>query len=292
MQKTKGKGQDFFNRVTLHYEKLSKKQQKLADYLRFNYKTAVFLTSVNLGKAAGSSEATVARLAIALGYSGFTDMIKSLRYLVEEELMPTKKFQSYEKEYTTETSNMIHNIIHSNVEQINLFNDKINQETVDWLVHKMKASKKTVLVGFEGNSGLVEILSYCLIRSGVTVEVINENTSDLFKTMGNLDKDIFAITIDFPPYVKRQVALTKKLHESGASILAITDSANSLLYKYCDRAVLMPIPNYQRFNIEIYPSLIILFQIIIYAYAFQNYDDAKAALNNYDKFLTDLDIIE
>lgn len=292
MQKAKVDGQGFFNRVSLHYDKLSIKQQKLADYLRFNYKTAVFLTSINLGKAAGSSEATVSRLAIALGYNGFTDMMKSLRQLVEEELMPTKKLQAYEEEYTAETSTMIHNMIQSNIEQTRLLSEMIDQDTVEWVVRKMRASKKIILVGFEGNSGLVEILSYYLTRSGGTVEVINENTGDLFKAMSNLDKDTFAITIDFPPYVKRQVALTRMLRGGGASILAITDSVNSLLYKFCDRAVLIPIPNYKRFNIEIYSSILTLFQIIIYAYAFQNYGDAKAILNKYDSFLKDLDVIE
>ena len=53
------------------YQKFSKGQKKLADFIREDYDTAAFLTAAKMGEEVGVSESTVVRFATALGYDGY-----------------------------------------------------------------------------------------------------------------------------------------------------------------------------------------------------------------------------
>ena len=52
------------------FQKLSKGQKIIAQYIMKNYDKAAFMTAAKLGKTVGVSESTVVRFAIELGYEG------------------------------------------------------------------------------------------------------------------------------------------------------------------------------------------------------------------------------
>ena len=61
------------------YQKFSKGQKKLADFIREDYDKAAFLTAAKMGEEVGVSESTVVRFATALDMTG----IRSFRRLWE-----------------------------------------------------------------------------------------------------------------------------------------------------------------------------------------------------------------
>ena len=64
------------------YQKFSKGQKKLADFIREDYDKAAFLTAAKMGEEVGVSESTVVRFATALGYDGYPEFQKALGELV------------------------------------------------------------------------------------------------------------------------------------------------------------------------------------------------------------------
>ena len=80
-------------RIDEKYEKLSKGQKRLADYVRENYDKAVFLTASSLGKMVGVSESTVVRFAVQLGYQGYPGFQKALEEVVRNRLNSIQRME-------------------------------------------------------------------------------------------------------------------------------------------------------------------------------------------------------
>ena len=62
METTENTTNELILRIEEKYNKMSKGQRRLADYVRENYDKAVFLTAAKLGETVGVSESTVVRL--------------------------------------------------------------------------------------------------------------------------------------------------------------------------------------------------------------------------------------
>lgn len=55
---------EVLDRIEKQYEKMSKSQKKLADFIRTSYEKAVFMTASKLGEVVGVSESTTVRFAV------------------------------------------------------------------------------------------------------------------------------------------------------------------------------------------------------------------------------------
>ena len=72
---------ELIGRIEAKYEKMSKGQKRLAEYVKENYDKAVFLTAARLGEIVGVSESTVVRFATQLGYRDTRNFRKRWRNL-------------------------------------------------------------------------------------------------------------------------------------------------------------------------------------------------------------------
>ena len=66
-----GTQNELVQRLEDGYNKFSKGQKKLADFIREDYDKAAFMTAAKMGEEVGVSESTVVRFATALGYEGY-----------------------------------------------------------------------------------------------------------------------------------------------------------------------------------------------------------------------------
>ena len=65
-----GTQNELVQRLEDGYNKFSKGQKKLADFIREDYDKAAFMTAAKMGEEVGVSESTVVRFATHLGYKG------------------------------------------------------------------------------------------------------------------------------------------------------------------------------------------------------------------------------
>ncbi|MBR4429179.1 MAG: MurR/RpiR family transcriptional regulator, partial [Clostridia bacterium] len=84
--------QNLVERLNLSGKRLSKSHRRIADYIVAHYDKAVFMTAAVLGEAAGVSESTVVRFAMALGYEGYPQLQHSLQELARHRLTAAQRF--------------------------------------------------------------------------------------------------------------------------------------------------------------------------------------------------------
>jgi DNA-binding MurR/RpiR family transcriptional regulator len=280
----------FFDKLEKKYRSLTKKQLRLANFFRYNYKTAVFMACVPLAREVGVSEATVVRFANALGYEGFTEMMHHIRDYMKNELNTIDKVKGLESAY--KHTNIAAGIAEENIKSIRNLCKILVQDTINRIVEDMTKCKKLILIGFEGSAGLMEYLGYHMVRTGCQVEVVTEKYGNTFDLVNSTDAGSFVITVAFPRYARAQLKLGEMLNALGATILAVTDSLKSPLLGSSSYSILIPINTAYNSNIDVYAAVLSLFQILIFEYGKKNYDNVRKSLDKLEEFNTYFDIFK
>lgn len=273
---------NFFERLQKNHDKLTKKQTKLAFYLKINYKDAIFMSCTELGKETDMSEATVVRFANALGYEGYTEMIGHIHEYMKKEITVVEKLKNYDKVY--DYSSIFTHIIENNLKLIRNIPKTISQKDVDMIVQDITNHSKIVVCALEDLGALADFLGYSLSRLGCSVEVLN-SFSDHFKILNSIDKNTFVITFDFPRYIEKQIKFINYAKQKGAKIFSITDSTKAPIYELSDYTVIIPISSNYSFSIESFAALLTIFQILIFEYANQHHEIAENTIKAHYEFM-------
>ena len=118
---------ELLERIEDRYDKMSKGQKRLADYIRASYEKAVFMTASRLGEVVGVSESTVVRFAVVLGYKGYPQFQKALEELVSNRL---NFIQRMEVTYgRVSQSEILMSVLQSDIEKIKLTMEHIDQNS-------------------------------------------------------------------------------------------------------------------------------------------------------------------
>ena len=114
-------------------------QRKIAEYMLKNKLESIFLTALQLGKNAGSSEASVIRMASNLGFSSFPDFIKSLQEEAKDQLSTLGRLQTHKLQ--PQTGGLIARIINS---------DQGSQYTSNLYIERIRAESESISISMDG----------------------------------------------------------------------------------------------------------------------------------------------
>lgn len=217
-------------------ENLPPAQKKIAEYMLKNRLESIFLTALQLGKNAGSSEASVIRMASSLGFSSFPDFIKSLQEEAKDQLSTLGRLQTHKLQ--PQTGGLIARVINSDLEQAKEALSTVDDETIKKLAAKICASDAIYIVGLRSTRSLAVYMEYYLswFFPGVHLPTTDTIGNHLIAAPDNS----IVIGISYPRYTRQTVeciALAKKRKFFTA---AITDSPFSPLAKAADMYVVSP----------------------------------------------------
>ena len=141
---------ELIGRIEAKYEKMSKGQKRLAEYVKENYDKAVFLTAARLGEIVGVSESTVVRFATQLGYRGYPEFQKALEELVRNKL---NSIQRMEVTYGRITqSEILETVLQSDIEKIKMTLSAIDHKAFNWAIDTLLEAKRIYVVGIRSLS--------------------------------------------------------------------------------------------------------------------------------------------
>lgn len=230
-----GTQNELLARLDEKYDKLSKGQKRLSDYIRQNYDKAAFLTAVKLGEAVGVSESTVVRFATQLGYKGYPEFQKALGELVRTKL---NSIQRMEVTYgRIGKSEILANVLHSDIEKIKMTIETIDQQAFEMAVDTIAQARKIYIVGIRSCAPLANFLAYYLNLICDEVVCVNTNGStEIFEQLIRINEEDVIIGISFPRYSMRTLKALEFASNRKAKVITITDSIHSPinLYSSCN----------------------------------------------------------
>ncbi|MFY9505530.1 MAG: MurR/RpiR family transcriptional regulator [Caldicoprobacterales bacterium] len=222
-------------RIDKKYNKMSKGQRLIADYIMKNYDKAAFMTASKLGKTVGVSESTVVRFANMLEYEGYPDQQKALQELVRNKLTTVQRL-----EMTTDLdkTTVLKNVLKADMNNIRSTINSVDDVVFEQVVNKILAAKNIYILGLRSTAPIAEFMGYYLNLILSNVRVVTSGINDVLEQLIHISKDDLLIAISFPRYASRAVDAIGFSKNRGASTVTITDSHVSPLATYADYCLL------------------------------------------------------
>lgn len=220
------KNDDVLVRIGERRESLSAKQQKLADFILANYKTAAFQNSTKLARMAGVSGSTVIRFAEELGYDGFPGLQSALHRILQREINTVDMFLSADEageNGTEEKQGKKGGFFQPCIDSLHKAEKSIDEAQVLQAAKLLSRARNVYIVGFQASAFLAEYMSYFLSRIRRNVFRISGWGNSLFPLLPEEGwSEDAALIFTFPRFPAMSYALAQFFHEKGVPLVCVT----------------------------------------------------------------------
>ena len=213
--------------------KFSKSQKIISKYILENYDKAAYMTASRLGSAVGVSESTVVRFALELGFEGYPEFQHSLQETVRI------KLTSFQRMDITNSligdGDLLSKVLNSDIDKIKRTIEEIDREAFDKSVDTLVTAKNIYIVGLGSSAILASSLNHSLRMIFDNVRLIEASSADeIYAQIMNISPDDAVVAMSFPRYSKKLISAVNFAKDSGATVIALTDSVSSPIASFAD----------------------------------------------------------
>ncbi|MBN2539488.1 MAG: MurR/RpiR family transcriptional regulator [Deltaproteobacteria bacterium] len=266
---------------------LTAAQQRAVKYITENYEDAVFLTASSLSRRIGVSEATIVRLAQALGFHGFRGMQRMLRESFQNRLSTDARLEHTVKHAKTDEEVLV-KVVQEDIRNLTQTLESLSIETFEQAVTEMATARKIFVVGLKGSHSTAVVLARYLgfLREGICL--VQPGHGDIWDSFQGVDEKDLVVGISFPRYTQLTVDALEYANIQGAKVGAITDSLFSPLADYAHWV--LPVRHQLDSFIESYTAVVSLINALLTALSIRNPQETLAALKKRETLWKEKDI--
>src|SRR5699024_9948589 len=165
-----------------NFNKLSKGQKLIAEYIIENYDKAAFMTASKLGETVGVSESTVVRFANTLGYKGYRELQNELQELVKNKLTTVQRI-SLTDSYLDTKDNSMKKVLKKDMDNIRSTIDELDYENFDIAIENILKAKTVYVLGLRSSAFLAGYLGFYFNFIVDNVKVVTSAPSDVFEQL-------------------------------------------------------------------------------------------------------------
>ena len=214
----------------------SKGQKRIAQYIFQSYDKAAFMTANRLGKAVGVSESTVVRFAVDLGFDGYPSMQKAMQEMVLNRLTSVQRIEVTNDRFGGQ--DVVSMVIQSDMEKLRQTSENVNRKEFRVAVEAILKAKRVYIIGVRSVAPLANFLGYYLNFMLQNVHIISTSgASEMFESIVGIHSDDVVIGFSFPRYCAATVKAAQYCRTTGATVIAITDNAQSPLGQCADHVI-------------------------------------------------------
>lgn len=217
-------------------EALPRAQRVVAEYMLNNRSESLFMTSQQLGAKSGTSEATVIRLAAALGFSGFPDFKEALQEEAKDQLSTLGRLRKHRLKMIT--GNLLSNVISNEIDRVTERLGGSDDGEIRALAAAICESGAVYLIGLRSARSLAIYLQYYLSWFFPNIYVPENDYLESYLVSAPANSLI--VGISFPRYTRLTVGCVRQAREMGLRTASITDSHASPLAEIADISVTAP----------------------------------------------------
>ncbi|MBQ9778273.1 MAG: MurR/RpiR family transcriptional regulator, partial [Clostridia bacterium] len=228
--------QNFLQLIEQKAPSFSKGQRQIAEYIKEHYDRAAYMTASRLGAVIEVSESTVVRFANALGFEGYPEMQRALQEYARTHLTAAQRMGVADNLMNRGT--VLDKVLLGDADKIRHTLDEIDRAAFESAVEKIGNARNIYIIGSRSAAALASFLSFNLRMMFDNVcHVEMSSGSEMFEQIMSIGKEDVLIAISFPRYSNRTVRAAQYAHNSGADVVALTDSAQSPLAPFADQVL-------------------------------------------------------
>lgn len=217
-----------------NYDRFSKGQKMIADFIVEHYDKAAFMTASKIGETVDVSESTVVRFAGALGYSGFPDLQKALQVLIKNKLTTVQRI-GLDEEINQDTKKFHKKILRNEINSMKELLGSLDSKSLDNATDLIANANKVYVLGMRTSYTLANYLGFYLNVMLDNVKILNSSgVNSLFEQIIRVKEDDVLICISFPRYSTKTIDVAKIVKGKNAKIISITDTEASPIFNMAD----------------------------------------------------------
>ncbi|MDE7228864.1 MAG: MurR/RpiR family transcriptional regulator [Oscillospiraceae bacterium] len=225
--------EDLLKAIEEKMPRFSKSQKLIAGFILEHYEKAAYMTALKLGNAVNVSESTVVRFAISMGYEGYPQLQRSLQSHIKNRLTSLQRMDVTRSRIGDE--NPVAAVLNQDIDKIRRTLDTIDRTSFDKAVSAIINAKRIYIQGAMSSGILASFMHYYLRLIFDKVTLVGAvGKTELYQQMIHITRGDLLIAMSFPRYASGTIEACRFARESGAEIIAITDSENSPLTQYAD----------------------------------------------------------
>ena len=206
----------------------SKGQKLIANYILTSYDKAAFMTANRLGKTVAVSESTVVRFAAELGFSGYPTMQKALQEMIRNKLTSIQRMEVSND--LIGGQDILDTVMQADMEKIRMTMEQMDRESFAASVQAIIRAKRVYVLGVRSTSSLSYFLAFYFRLIFDNVIQVGESAT-IFEQLGRIGEGDVIVGLSFPRYSQRTAKALRFARDQGATVIAITDSAESAVAK-------------------------------------------------------------
>ena len=219
------------------YNKFSKSQKRIADFILNHYDKAAYMTAAKLGEEVGVSESTVVRFASELGHDGYPDFQRELREIIKNKLTSVQRMEITSSKFADK--DILTTVLTSDIEKLRQTLECVRPEDFTACIDTVMNARRVYIIGARTCFSIASFLAFYLNLMSIDARLITTNSaSETFEQIFAVSKEDAVIAISYPRYSRRTLNAVKYSHDRGSKIIAITDSENSPIVKYSDQTLI------------------------------------------------------
>jgi len=218
------------------YASFSKGHKAIASYIMNHYEKAAFMTAAQLGEEVGVSESTVVRFPIELGYDGYPKLQKELKELIKSKLTSVQRLEVSSSRI--DRDNVVKSVLQSDLNKIKMTLEEINTDHFNTIVEEILKADHIYILGVRSSAPLASFLGFYFNLIFQNVRLVHTTSvSEMFEQIINCGEKDVVIGISFPRYSRRTTRAMQFARSQGATVIAITDNADSPLAKTANYSI-------------------------------------------------------
>ncbi len=219
--------------ISSSFSRFSKGQRLIAEYILEHIEYAAYMTAAKLGQAVGVSESTVVRFAVELGYDGYPELQKQMKEHIKSKLTASQRMnldiaQQSDEKILERTLSMDLELIRSTLSELDISEFT---SAVDTII----SAKRQFVLGARSSYSLAYFMSFYFNHIFESSKMLDSDGNvEIYDQLVSISEQDVLIAISFPRYSKRTLQAVEFVKKQGATIIAITDSADSTLAEMAD----------------------------------------------------------
>lgn len=233
--------QTFEMRLTERYGDLSEALKTAADYLVNNPVDTASKTLRTVSRDSGISPAAFSRLARALEYDGFEELREETRAKINRQVNGfAERAERLHQDHANNRGGFIDAHLLACQSNLHDFAQSLDRTMLNTIVEHIAQSRKVLLLGALGSTGVVEYLSYMASFCSDSWMMANRMGASLGAGITGLDQSDVLIIVTKPPFSGHAFRAAKLAREQGVYVVLITDTHACPALKHASAHFIVP----------------------------------------------------
>lgn len=225
---------DFINRVTMHFDELTKSHKDVANYFLYHLDKVAVSTLEDLAGLVGVSTTTVIRFARQLEYGGFTELQKDAQNIVLNKEMDLNQESDSDGGQQGDTDELFRESWERDLRNIENTMKGLKKADLDAAVELLQNSKNLYLFGMR----MAFTLSYYSYASWGrlkrNIRLIQMTGMEYPEEMISMRKGDVCVVFAFPRYVASMLRILNWMKGKGVKVILITTSTFAGAREFAD----------------------------------------------------------